>query len=868
MPGENLTRVEAEERAAIVQPSAYEVELDLTKGPEVFGSRTTVHFTATPGASTFIDAITRDVRSVTLNGTALDPAEVSDGVRIQLPDLQAENVLVVDADGVYTNTGEGLHRFVDPVDDEVYLYTQFEVPDSRRMYAVFEQPDLKATFRFTVTAPARWSVTSNQATPEPEPAGDGVATWRFEPTPVISSYITALIAGPYLSVTDELTSADGRTIALGAFARASLFDHLDADYVFEKTKQGFEFYERIFGVPYPFDKYDQLFVPEYNAGAMENAGAVTFTETYVFRSKVTDATRERRVITILHELAHMWFGDLVTMQWWNDLWLNESFAEFISTLATAEATEWKEAWTTFNILEKNWAYTQDQLPSTHPIVAEIRDLEDVQVNFDGITYAKGASVLKQLVAYVGREPFLAGVHEYFVKHGFGNTTLKDLLVELEATSGRDLTAWSEAWLETAGVNTLTPEIETDEGGWITSFTINQSGAEGYLASRPHRLAVGFYELVPSHGPDTASRRPGTGGGGPGERLVRTERFELDVDGASTDVPELVGKRRPALVLVNDDDLAYAKIRLDEESLETAIDHLAAIESPLARSLVWSAVWDATRDAEARPRDFVRLVLNNVGSETESTTVRQVLQQALLVASGYVAPAVREETLVALGDGLQRLAFAAEAGSDAQFQFVRALASVARTPEQLGAVRGLLSGRTPLPGLDVDTDLRWELLIALVAGGQADGPEITATLAADDTATGRESAAHARAVIPTAEGKAAAWASVVDSAALPNATVRATTLGFRRAIDLGLLEPYVERYFATVEQLWEDRSYAIAETLARGLYPSPLASRALVDASQQWLDAHPDAAPALRRVVVENTASVQRALAAQERDARE
>ncbi|GAA4745376.1 aminopeptidase N [Amnibacterium soli] len=849
MPGENLTRVEAEERAALVQPSAYEVELDLTRGAEVFGSTTTVRFTGTPGASTFIDAITRTVHSVTLNGTALDPAEVSDGVRIQLPDLQAENELVVVADGIYTNTGEGLHRFVDPVDDEVYLYTQFEVPDSRRMFAVFEQPDLKATFRFTVTAPARWSVTSNQATPEPVPAGDDVATWAFEPTPVISSYITALIAGPYRSVTDSLTSADGRTIALGAFARASLFDHLDADYVFEKTKQGFEFYERIFGVPYPFDKYDQLFVPEYNAGAMENAGAVTFTETYVFRSKVTDATKERRVVTILHELAHMWFGDLVTMKWWNDLWLNESFAEFISTLATAEATEWVEAWTTFNILEKNWAYTQDQLPSTHPIVAEIRDLDDVLVNFDGITYAKGASVLKQLVAYVGREPFLAGIHEYFVKHGHGNTTLNDLLVELEATSGRDLTAWSGAWLETAGVNTLTPEIETDEGGFITAFTVAQTAAPDHPTIRPHRLAIGFYELQ-------------------GEKLVRTERFELDVDGVSTDVPELVGKRRPALVLVNDDDLAYAKIRLDEESLETAIDHLAAIESPLARSLVWSAVWDATRDAEARPRDFVRLVLNNVGSETESTTIRQVLQQALLVASSYVAPEVRDETLAALGDGLQRLAFAAEGGSDAQFQFVRALASIARTPEQLDAVRALLSGRTRLEGLDVDTDLRWELLIALVAGGQADGPEITATLAADDTATGRESAAHARAALPTAEGKEAAWASLVDSAALPNATVRSTTLGFRRAIDLGLLEPYVQRYFGTVEQLWADRSYAIAETLARGLYPAPLASRSLLDASQQWLDAHADAPAALRRVVIENAAGVQRALAAQERDARE
>ncbi len=849
MPGENLTQVEAEERAALVRPSSYEVELDLTRGPELFGSTTRVRFTATPGASTFIDAITRTVHSLVLNGAQLDPAEASDGVRIQLRNLQAENELVVVADALYTNTGEGLHRFVDPVDDEVYLYSQFEVPDSRRMYAVFEQPDLKATFRFTVTAPARWAVVSNQPTPEPVPAEGDAATWSFEPTPVISSYITALIAGPYRSTHGELTSADGRTIALGAYARASLFEHLDADYVFETTRKGFAFYERIFGVPYPFDKYDQLFVPEYNAGAMENAGAVTFVESYVFRSKVTEATRERRVVTILHELAHMWFGDLVTMQWWNDLWLNESFAEFISTLATAEATEWSEAWTTFASMEKAWAYTQDQLPSTHPIVADIPDLEAVQVNFDGITYAKGASVLKQLVAYVGREPFLAGISAYFEKHAHGNTTLQDLLVELEATSGRDLSLWSASWLETAGVNTLTPEVDIDEEGWITSFAIRQTASEAQPTIRPHRLAVGFYELTD-------------------DSLVRTERLELDVAGDRTDVAEAVGKRRPALLLVNDDDLAYAKIRLDEESLETAIGHLSRIGAALPRALVWSSVWDATRDAESRPRDFVRLVLNNLASETESTVLRQVVAQAALVAASYVDPAVREETLVALGDGLRTLAWDADGGSDAQFQFVRGLASLARTDAQLDAVHALLSGTSSLPGLDVDTDLRWDLLIALVAGGRAGEAEIVATLAADDTATGRESAAHARAAIPTAEGKAAAWASVVDSAALPNATVRSTLLGFRRAIDRSLLEPYVDRYFTAVEGLWADRSFAIADALASGLYPSPLASRDLVAAGQQWLDGHADAPPALRRVVTENTAGVQRALAAQARDAHE
>jgi len=434
VPGENLTRVEAQERRALVDTSSYEVVLDLTTGPEVFRSTTTVRFTGEPGASTFIDAMTRTVHSVTLNGVELDPSTVSDGVRIQLDGLAAENVLVVDADAEYTNTGEGLHRFVDPVDGEVYLYSQFEVPDSRRVFAVFEQPDLKATFTFTITAPAAWQVVSNSPTPEPVPAHDGAATWSFAPTQRISSYITAIVAGPYDVVRSELTSSDGRTIPLGVFARKSLAEYLDADYIFEKTRQGFAYYEEKFAYPYPFEKYDQLFVPEFNAGAMENAGAVTLTETYVFRSKVTDAIKERRVVTILHELAHMWFGDLVTMKWWNDLWLNESFAEWASTISTAEATEWTEAWTTFQAMEKSWAYRQDQLPSTHPVVATINDLEDVQVNFDGITYAKGGSVLKQLVAWVGIDAFSAGVAAYFKKHHHSNTELSDLLVELEATA--------------------------------------------------------------------------------------------------------------------------------------------------------------------------------------------------------------------------------------------------------------------------------------------------------------------------------------------------------------------------------------------------------------------------------------------------
>ncbi|MFI8631895.1 aminopeptidase N [Microbacterium sp. NPDC077663] len=846
MPGENLTRIEAQERRATVDTHSYDIALDLTTGDEVFVSRSVIRFAATAGAATFVDLIARGIREITLNGRSLDPAAVYADSRIALDGLTDENELIVVADCEYTNTGEGLHRFVDPVDGEVYLYTQFEVPDSRRVFAVFEQPDLKATFRFTVTAPDAWKVVSNSPTPEPAPAGEGRATWAFEPTPRISSYITALVAGPYEQVSSELTSADGRTIPLGVYARKSLWQYLDADYVFEKTRQGFAYFEDKFGVPYPFAKYDQLFVPEFNAGAMENAGAVTFTETYVFRSKVTDAVKERRVVTILHELAHMWFGDLVTMKWWNDLWLNESFAEWASTIATAEATEWTEAWTTFNAMEKTWAYRQDQLPSTHPVFAEINDLEDVQVNFDGITYAKGGSVLKQLAAWVGIEAFFAGVSAYFQKHAWGNTELSDLLVELESTSGRELTTWSKKWLETAGVNTLAPEIRVDGDGVITRFAIVQTAPADYPTIRPHRLGVGFYTLQ-------------------GEELVRTHDIELDVDGDLTEVPDLVGLRQPDLVLLNDNDLAYAKIRLDEKSLRTATAHLSKISDPLARSLVWGAAWDQTRDGEASATEYLDLVLQNIGAETESTTVRTTLAQLQLAANSYVAPDTRDAARERVAEGLWALAQGAEAGGDSQLQFVTAFSSAASTPAQWERVAQLRSGALKLPGLDIDADLSWALLVSLAAGGAVSAAEIDEALASDNTAKGGEFAAQARAALPSVEAKRAAWASLVDSAELPNTVVRSAAAGFVHPAGVSALREFVGSYFDMLLPVWESRTYQIAQYLIVGLYPAPLADTALRDATRTWLAEHRDAPAALRRLVNENLAGVERALSVQERD---
>ena len=845
MPGENLTRIEAQQRADLISVESYLVELDVTVDDKTFYSKTTIKFSSSkPGAETFIDAMTASIEKISLNGLDLDPNLHSDNIRISLPNLQASNELIVEAHGKYSNSGEGLHRFVDPVDNEVYLYTQFEVPDARRMFPVFEQPDLKATCEFHVTAPEKWEVVSNSTTPEKIALGEGKARWEFSPTPRISSYITALVAGPYKFWRDELTSSDGRRIPLGVFCRGSLAEYMDADYIFEKTKAGFKYFESLFDFPYPFEKYDQLWVPDFNAGAMENAGAVTFTENYVFRSAVSDATRERRVVTILHELAHMWFGDLVTMRWWNDLWLNESFAEYVSTLATAEASEWTQAWTTFAALEKNWAYRQDQLPSTHPIVAEINDLEDVQVNFDGITYAKGASVLKQMVAWVGQDQFFEGVGRYFKKHQWQNTELKDLLVELEAVSGRDLTEWSKLWLETAGVNTLKPEIEADDAGLISSFEIHQSTQEGHDYQRPHRMGIGFFNLE-------------------GGKVVRSHYEELDVDGQLTQVPQLVGMKKPDLVLLNDNDLAYAKIRLDEPSRVFAMANLSKIEDSLARTLVWTAAWDATRDAEAPASDFVQLVLDHIATETESTTVLTLLRQLVTTGNLYVSPSKREMMLEKIASGLIALTEAAAPGSDNQLQFAKFVPQFARTTAQLDWLESLYTANKSIPGLELDADLRWELLVGLVIGGRIDEAGIATELERDNTANGQKFAAAARAVLPNKDAKAASWHTLTATEDYSNTLVNSASVAFGRTNDLSLLEPYVDAYHEVAPKIWEGRSYHIAAYLLNNLYPIQLASEELAAKTRSLMNAEfASSRPAFRRILVESLAGVERALKAQ------
>jgi len=847
LPGENLTRAEAQARAAIIDVQSYKIELDLTTSETTFASKTTVNFTSKKvGAETFIDAITNAVHSVTLNGEALDVAAVNDGVRIQLPNLQSQNELVVVADANYMNTGEGLHRFVDPADGNVYLYTQFEVPDSRRVFAVFEQPDLKATFEFVVTAPTGWKVISNQPTPEAVAIDASKSVWSFEPTPRLASYVTALVAGPYHEERSELTNSAGRVIPLGVFCRQSMAEFVEADYMFEKTRQGFEFFEKQFGVEYPFAKYDQMYVPEFNAGAMENAGAVTFTETYVFRSQATLALQERRVITILHELAHMWFGDLVTMRWWNDLWLNESFAEYAAELAVSEATEWTTVWATFCSKEKSWAYEQDQLPSTHPIVAPINDLNDVQVNFDGITYAKGASTLKQLVAWVGQEKFMAGVGEYFKKHAFGNTELPDLLVELEATSGRDLKKWSELWLETAGVNTLVPAVTEDESGKILGFAISQSAAEDYPTIRPHRMRVGFYNLIDGV-------------------VVRTHQIETEIDGAVRQVEELVGLQRPDLILLNDDDLTYAKIRLDSKSLAFAKQHLSEISDPLARAQIWLSIWNAARDGVLPPRDFINFVLAHIANEDQSMLVMAFLGYLTGFVFQYTAAENRETTIDEVANRFWHLINVAKPGSDIQLQLVNFYGRFARTTSHQENIKGILSGQIIVAGLDLGHDVRWELITGLAAGGAISQAEIDAEYAGDATANGQKGHASATAALALADSKAAVWSKLVNTDDYSNAQSASASLAFGRALKPELLEPFVDRYFADAEKIWESKTYKMAEYLLQRLFPINLATQELADRTRAYLAANTHLAPAMRRMIVENLSRLERALAAQALD---
>jgi aminopeptidase N len=846
MPGTNLTRDEASQRAALLEVEHYQVRLDLTTGAEHFASTTIIDFTCRqPGAETFADLIADRINSINLNGVDLDPRAVYHDSRISLVDLAEHNTLTVVADCAYSHSGEGLHRFVDPVDDRVYTYSQFEVPDARRVYTTFEQPDLKSVFTFEVITPKGWKVISNAPTPEPLALSDDKDSWQFPTTKPMSTYITAIVAGEYHEVLDEYVGEFG-TIPLGHYCRQSLVDHLDSDELVKITRQGFGFFEKAFGYPYPFEKYDQLYVPEYNMGAMENAGCVTLRDEYLPRSRQDGAFYEFRTSVILHEMAHMWFGDLVTMKWWDDLWLNESFAEWACYHAAVEATEFTESWTGFTNARKNWAIRQDQLPSTHPIAADNYDLHQVEANFDGITYAKGASVLKQLVAWVGIDNFLKGLGEYFREHEYSNSEFTDLLNALERSSGRELSSWAEEWLKTTGVNTMTPSFELDDSGKYSRFSVLQTAAPDHPTLRRHRLGIGLYD-----------DRDG--------QIIRRRYLEVDINGSETELAELIGEAQPDLLLLNDQDLAYTKIRLDDRSLHTMINGLGRLDDSLARALCWGAAWDMTRDAQMRAGDFVDLVLQNISSETDAFGSSRLPGYAAMAINVYSDPSHRESLRARWEEGIKQLMLTAEAGSDHQLTFTRAFAGSARTGDSLDFLSGLLDGSEQLPGLVVDADLRWSLTTALARAGRFGESEIAAAAAADPTITGAERAAAARAARPDAAAKESAWQQSMMDPSTSNETARSIATSFHRAGQEELLAPYLQRYLDAAGDSWERLGSHKAAVALEALFPSLQVSSGNLEIIEKWLNS--SSAPAqVKRYVGEGLDDMRRALTAQEYDA--
>ncbi|HEY1762244.1 MAG TPA: aminopeptidase N [Acidimicrobiales bacterium] len=834
-----ITRDEAIERAKLVSAVAYDVSVDLTRGAEVFGSVSVLTFNcATPGASTHVDLIAHSVHEIVVNGTSIDPATAWANGRIALTGLLERNEVRIVADCSYANDGTAMHRSVDSADGKVYVYTALEPADSRRVYANFEQPDLKTAYTLHVTAPSHWTVFSNQPTPEPKSVREGTAVWDFSPTPPISTYLTTVVAGEYKVVRDSYTGASGKVIPLSLACRASFAEFLDADEVFDITKRGLDFFATLFGTDYPFAKYDQVFVAEFDS-AVENVSCVVITEELLFRSRVTDRMYQRRANTLLHEMAHMWFGDLVTMQWWDDLWLNESFAEFCGTLACAEATRFSDAWSTFSYSRKTWGYEQDQLPSTHPIAADVPTLTEAEANFDGISYAKGASVLKQLVAYVGRDNFFAAIKGYLERYAWSNATLADLQEALEKSSGKSLTSWSKAWLETAGPNTLRCDFELDDQGAFTTFAVVQSASKHYPTLRPHRISVGLYNRI-----DGA--------------LSRTHRIDVEISDARAVVRELTGVTQPDLILLNDDDSGYVIVRFDARSLDTVTNSIGDLTDPIARAVCWVAALDMVQQAELSIPAFVDMVSQGLETESSVSVVQSMHAATAQVIAELGDPSQVSGVKEKLATTAARLLDAAKPGSDHQLAWAQLLGWTATSIAQLERVAGLLDGRVDVPGLVVDTELRWALLARLAAMGHASNADIDAQLKRDPTDAGQRRATTCRASLPDAAHKAAAWTLLAETDSLGVIGVLEVADGFTQLEHADVLAPYAKRYFDSLAHIWSTYGDHFCVVLSRALFPSTADPHELIEQINAFLGAE-QREPSLERILVEFRDVAERAL---------
>jgi aminopeptidase N len=835
-----ITQANTSQRARRLRVHSYDIALDLTRGEEIFGSVSVIRFdSAEPGAASHADLVAHRVHEITLNGEALDPATAYADGQVTLPALAAHNELRVVADCSYTSSGTGLHRSAGSADGRIYIYGKLAQAYARTAYACFDQPDLKATFTFRVTAPAHWIVLSNQPAAEaPEPAEDGRAVWRFVPTARLPTFTTTVVAGEYHVVTASHTTPSGQRIPLELACRVGLAGHLDPEALFEVTRHGLDFYTGLLGTGYPYAKYGQVFVPELSCLASEDAGCVLVSEQLLFRSKVTAAMDELRTDVILHEMAHMWFGDLVTQQWWDDLWLSESFAEFCGHYARARLSRFPDAWSTFSVSEKAQGFAQDQLPSTHPVAADAATVSEAIANFDQISYAKGAAVLRQLAAYVGQENFFAGLRAYLTKHAYANARLPDLIAAVAASSGKNLAAWSKAWLETAGPNTLRCQFETDASGAFTRFAIRQDAPARHPVLRPHHITIGLYQRS-------------------GGRLVRTRRVAADVTGARADIPELAGVMQPDLILLNDDDTGYVIVRFDPRSLRTVTDSIGELTDLPARAVCWNTVIDMVRQAELPVPAFVAMLARGMQREPSLSVLQALLVHAEQILTQLADPQRAAAGKLQLAQVAAQMLRSAPPASDHQLAWIQLLSWTATSADQLDLIAGLLDGSTAVPGLAMNGELRWSLLQRLAATGRAGDASIDAELARDRTDVGQRNAAACRAAIPDAQHKEAAW-QLLTGDHLGSESLITVARGFIQSEQADLLVPYAGRYLAELGHIWATRSDHLRVQLSELLFPYPAASPELLARIDEFLTARPRA-PSLARLLTDRRDIVQRAL---------
>ena len=814
----SLTRDEALTRAALITVTGMEVHLDLDRGPEHFRSRSTVTFSAaSPGVSTFVDVRPVEVHELTLNGSALPLDAVADG-RLELTGLAERNVLVVDATMAYSHHGQGLHRSTDPVDGEDYVYGHLFLDAAPLVFGCFDQPDLKCPYAVRVIAPEEWTVVGNGAAHRVGPG-----EWSLDETPPLAPYFVTVCAGPYVSV---LAEHDG--VPLGIHGRASLEGPLraQADQMLEVTRASLDEFHRLFGIRYAFGEYHQVFVPEFNAGAMENPGCVTIRDTYLFRGAATRDEVLTRTDTISHEMAHMWFGDLVTVRWWDDLWLSESFAEYMAHRVCVSSTEFTDAWVDATMARKMWGYAAERTPSTHPVAGSpADDTETALGNFDGISYAKGAAVLRQLIAFIGDDAFLSGVRAYLSEHAFGNGTLSDFLAAMERASGKNLKAWSRAWLETAGVDVIGVDAATGR--------MTRTAPPGHPADRPHALDVAGF----------------TGG---------REVFRVDVRLTAVEQVDdrLADAGGAALVVPNASDLTWATVELDDASLDALAEELPHVVDEQARAVAWVALVDGVALGRVDPRRLVSAFAAAWPAETNESILGRVARQVTdRYVPTFLPPDARSHAVAAVADAARRLLDRARPGSGRALVAARTLA---RTTDDAGLLRGWAHGRDLPAGLTGDSDFRWLVVRGLTRQGYEGRDLVESVRADDDSLQGRLSALTAGASMPDASAKEWAWSEMTTNRDRSNYELNALAEGFWSSGDVGTVRPYVRRYFAEVPAVHAWLGDDALARFARLAYPSNVVEEDTLAASREAL-ARADLTPGLRRSVVDAQSQLEEAL---------